>query len=1247
MRFVTNGPDVPDRLVQAHEEGRVVFFCGTGISYPAGLPDFAGLVDGLFEALGEDKNSAEQAAIRDKRYDLAIGLLEGRIQKLALVRPKLRDILTPKDLSKPKATESHRALLTLAKTRGGETRIVTTNFDRIFCAVEPNLRCFAAPLLPIPKKSRWDGIVYLHGLLPEDNNASALNNLVVSSGDFGLAYLTERWASRFVTELLTGYTVCFVGYSIHDPVLRYMVDALSADRIRGEAGHEVFAFGAFASKERDEVEQTWRSKGVTPILYDDRNDHEMLHGSLREWSAVYRDGLNGKCSIITQDAAGLPSHVEGDGQISRVLWAIMDPSGQPAKAFAELNPIPPVEWLAVFNERRFTEEDLPRFGILAASRPDHPITFSLLNHPTPYDHGKWMMLCGNTYTIQGAAQLDPVMIQIAHWLGRHLDKPEVLRWVVTNGSSLHPRFSDLISRDLKKDDLPRPLSTIWRLVCARLTASDHGPLNFFEWISKFKHGGWSVGLRMELRDLLQPLVHFREAFHSEAVREPGDDNEKTPAHIPRINDYVNWEIKLRAGENFNHFIADLKKMPEWSQAVVDCLSDFTTCLRDALDLMAELERASEWSDHSYASRPSIGNHPQNHDYYEWTTLIELCRDGWLAAAQHKPNLARSELERWKSIRYPLFRRLVFFAAANSTLVPAEDAITLLLEDQGRWLWASETRHESLRLLIGLAPRLDEILRSVLFGALLAGPTPAIFQEDMEDDDWKEFVDHAVWLRLSKIKTAGAGLTSEADDKLGRLSTEHPSWRLERDDRDEFAMWMESGARISGRERIILPRERIDLAKAVVARLTQDHWYEDDWREVCQKLPKRAITTLIVLANQKNWPISAWREALQTFSEGTFVKLSLRWLAPHLLHAPNAVIQELSHTLSWWLEVAANIIVSPTANETWLKLIDRILDCTASEEPVFDEDPVGRAINHPVGHVAQALINWWYRLKPKAGLGFIEPLKIRFKRMVDSDITRLPHGRVVMAAHVNSLFGADPYWTSQNLLLYFDWNAGSREARAVWEGYLWSPRISADLLDAFKASFLATAGHYNDLGKHNGQFASLMTIAALSLRDHFTPGELRDAFNALPPEGLAEAARMLSQMLSDAGEQREEYWKNRVKPLISDVWPKSADRRSGEESMGLALAWIRCRSLFQEAGLTIQPLLRKSTNYDLPVIELAESNLARRYPLTSLELLDSIVDEACQWPPKELTQCLEQIVAADPDLRSNPKYSHLKEYVDRF
>ena len=51
MQFVRQGPDVPERLLQAHEDGRVVFFCGAGISYPARLPGFSDLVKEVYSRL--------------------------------------------------------------------------------------------------------------------------------------------------------------------------------------------------------------------------------------------------------------------------------------------------------------------------------------------------------------------------------------------------------------------------------------------------------------------------------------------------------------------------------------------------------------------------------------------------------------------------------------------------------------------------------------------------------------------------------------------------------------------------------------------------------------------------------------------------------------------------------------------------------------------------------------------------------------------------------------------------------------------------------------------------------------------------------------------------------------------------------------------------------------------------------------------------------------------------------------------
>src|SRR5207245_1946201 len=101
----------------------------------------------------------------------------------------------------------------------------------------------------------------------------ALDRLVVSSGDFGLAYLIERWAARFVSELFRTYTVCFVGYSINDPVLRYMMDALAADRLLGESSAEVFAFGNYSARHEEDAANDWAAKNVTPILYREHRGH--------------------------------------------------------------------------------------------------------------------------------------------------------------------------------------------------------------------------------------------------------------------------------------------------------------------------------------------------------------------------------------------------------------------------------------------------------------------------------------------------------------------------------------------------------------------------------------------------------------------------------------------------------------------------------------------------------------------------------------------------------------------------------------------------------------------------------------------------------------------------------------------------------------------------------------------------------------------------------------------------------------
>ena len=96
MHFIEKGPDVPERLLQAHEEGRVVFFCGAGISYPANLPGFGGLVTRVRDNLGITFSQPVAAAFKRGQYDSVLGLLEGEVVNgREVVRRQVATILTP------------------------------------------------------------------------------------------------------------------------------------------------------------------------------------------------------------------------------------------------------------------------------------------------------------------------------------------------------------------------------------------------------------------------------------------------------------------------------------------------------------------------------------------------------------------------------------------------------------------------------------------------------------------------------------------------------------------------------------------------------------------------------------------------------------------------------------------------------------------------------------------------------------------------------------------------------------------------------------------------------------------------------------------------------------------------------------------------------------------------------------------------------------------------------------------------
>ncbi len=1271
MQFVPNGPDIPNALLQEQEDGRVVFFCGAGISYPAGLPGFKGLVDDIYQRLGTTPSIIEKEVYDRGQFDATLDLLERRLpgQRVEM-RRALAAALQPK-WRRRGATDTHTALLQLARAREGSLRLVTTNFDRIFDRAAKRVRrpvhAYAAPMLPIPKNSRWDGLVYLHGLLPSGEDDTALQRLVLTSGDFGLAYLTERWAARFIGELFRNYVVCFVGYSINDPVLRYMMDALAADRMQGEITPQAYAMGDCEPGKENDKTIEWQAKGVTPVLYHvptGSHDHSLLHKTLTTWAETYRDGTLGKERIVVEYALARPSaSSREDDFVGRMLWALSHRSGLPAKHFAELNPVPPLDWLEALSEDRYQHGDLRRFGVPPHNDVDAKLLFSLVRRPTPYPYAPWMELVSAGST---GARWDDVMFHLARWLVRHLNDPVLLLWFAERGGQPHPQWRWLVEREMDRlatlaregrvseldeivaaapNAVPEPLMRkLWRILLVGRVKSPGNDLAIYQWHDHLKLEGLTPSLRLELRELLSPRVTLRKPFRWPPHRDGSDSTS-------RVRRMVDWDLELAADQV--HSALQDAAGSHWRVAVPLLLEDFQLLLRDALDLMHELGGADEHQDRSYADLPSITPHLQNRGFRDWVVLIELLRDAWLATREAMPERAHRIALQWFELPYPTFKRLAFFAASHDNNVRPERWVQWLLSDGAWWLWSVGTQRETLRLLVQQGRQLPPSARALLETAILAGPPRHMFRDDLEPERWQSLVDHSVWLHLAKLRESTGELGQAASHRFEDLSLANPAWQLAEDQRDGFPVWISgTGDPDYGATRHvdIAPRRRAALVEWLRhPPAAREPFSEDTWRDTCRTRFFLSFLALCDLASGGTWPQDRWGVALQAWSEESQRIRSWRFAAPLVQSMPEAVFAENINAVSWWMEAAAKSI--DRHEPILLDLCRRVLalhmalDTGIGENDEPLRDPVTDAINHPVGHATQALLDLWFKRQPGDNSLLPPDIEPLFTRLTDVAFERFRHGRVILASRLIALFRVDRSWAEQRLLPLFDWATNPVEAKAAWEGFLWSPRLYRPLLVALKAQFLSTARHYLELGDHARQFATFLTYAALDPGEGYTPADFQEAIQALPQEGLQEVAQALSQALEGSGAQREEYWRHRILPFWQRVWPKSRELASPGIADALARVAIAAGQEFPSAVSAVLAWMRPIEHPHYVVRRLRESGLCADFPEDALRLLDAIV-AAQPWAQKEFRQCLEEIAGALPDVVQDVRYQRLNEYLRR-
>jgi hypothetical protein len=269
MRFLEDGTDIPDELIRAVDDGNAVFLCGAGVSQRVGLPSFKKLTEQVYEKLGEtrDKEPAERIPFERWEFDRALRSLEKRTHRPGTpspVRIAIAELLGAKDVV---AFPDHLALLQLSRDAEGRSRLLTTNFDTLFeraaHAAGLNAPSYAVKSIPKAGGAHDYGILHLHGRIADNNLGLHETDLVLTSADFGDAYLRDGWASQYVEDRMRLSTLVLVGYGAEDAALRLLLETLDADRERFPDLKDIYAIG----RRTDDSASIWKAKGIKPVEF--------------------------------------------------------------------------------------------------------------------------------------------------------------------------------------------------------------------------------------------------------------------------------------------------------------------------------------------------------------------------------------------------------------------------------------------------------------------------------------------------------------------------------------------------------------------------------------------------------------------------------------------------------------------------------------------------------------------------------------------------------------------------------------------------------------------------------------------------------------------------------------------------------------------------------------------------------------------------------------------------------------------
>ena len=1269
MRFFPNGLNIPDELLEVRDQGNLVFLCGAGVSYPAGMPDFPGLARYVVEELGtpQDAPSRKMLSMWDDEniptdarpsLDQIFNLLQQEYAASEI------DYLIAKRLrTKPGLNVSaHKTILRLSKSADDKPQIVTTNFDLLFeRAADRKLKTYVPPALPdLANGQPLNGLVYLHGRINSRiKRGEGRQGFVVSSSDFGRAYLSEGWATRFIRELLDQYTVILLGYSANDPPVRYLLQGLHTRR-RGNRA-KLFAFDIGTE---EEVQPRWRDSGVRVLAYPATDvAHSTLWDTLSAWAERADDPPAWRQRIVDLARKG-PRNL---APYERGQVASLARTNTGAKLFADADPPPPGEWLCVFDYRiRYGgiggnfDDSQPDFDPLAeyGLDDDPPRQTTISSHLTDPPPGDDLLSLRSTdchsndstrlagIRRQCVGSLSPRLFQLARWIAKAAHEP-VAPWWAARYSSLHPHLLGEIERRVERavDELPSLARLTWRLLIEKFhTAPDDPDLSWYESCQRIKTEGWTNSVFRAFDRNSTPYMKTERPFGLAFSRSP--DKDWSQLHLEYI---TRFEVA------FPGHVADRPEIPD------DVLSKVYQIVRRHLELVSGLLadiQTSYWKTATFYPEDTPG---ETHISEESAYLLWF-RELFDRMVKVHPEMARADTALWPREEPFFFDKLHLYAWAADALFSGDEVADGLLSLSDKAFWEEGYRRELLHLLKRRWHELPSDKRKLLEQRLVTGPAK---YEGEPEEDYKRYRSITSAVILGWLIRQGCELGKDTLDILPDLRNADPSWNPEWDESadESHGIRGESFKTDSDPSLIIdAPLDQIiPLASEHTGRAFHEFIVYRPFEGLFKQRPVRAIAALTHAARRGDYPVEFWRSAMETWPQE--VRHRVTWLfGARLARLPSKIVVELRYNVFKWLSDHFLKLAAQDQPRA-LSILDALLDklfkggaeatksgigdtYIAGERQNRSRRTSGHALNTPIGKATKLLLDLLSSQNPGEGSGIPPEIKSRLERLFDAPGEGADHAVCIVASQLRWLDYVDPDWVRSTILPWFNLEHSATEP--AWNGFLYDRLPKPELFSLIKSDFLNAIFHaarWNWDDRPLQRLHEFLVLGCFWCQGHdvyITFEETREVLQKTNDSGRVHSLRFFTRIVN-----KNHAWRRFGKLFLERAWPKESRFQTEQTSWQFVELAKGAGDFFPEVVQTILPYLVPISQNVGFVYYLARQSdeemggLPTRFPDATLTLLNKLISEDSDQVPYDLDSVIEIIAEAEPRLRQDSRWRRLK------